>query len=73
MGISAEQVMSLVSLLLVLVFWLMILQNKRARDRALNDALIRREQELEAERQRHAPKPAENPETPDREKSGPWG
>lgn len=70
MGFSGEQVMSIVSLLVLLVFWIMILRNKRAEDRWLNETLLRRQREIEAKQKPAQPKAEEKS---DREPTGPWG
>lgn len=70
MGFSAEQVMGIVSLLLVLAVWVNALRNQRSHNRWLDNALLRREEEL----QRKKPKPKDEPLPQDKDKSsGPWG
>lgn len=70
MGFSGEQVMGIVSLIVLLVFWLNVLRNKKAEDRWLNEALLRRQEELEA---KQAPPQSAPTETNDKTTSGPWG
>lgn len=60
--IDGQQIMSLVSLLLVLVFWIMVLRRQKGSDRALYQRL----KDL-------YPKPTPKPRDPSDPPKGPWG
>ena len=64
---DAQQLASLVSLLVMLVFWIMVWKRQRSSDRALNQHL--QEKFKRPEGQEDASKGTNPPKTP----TGPWG
>jgi len=70
MGLSGEHIMAIVSMLVLLVFWIMVLRNEREGNRWLNQALLRRQEKLDAERNKDRPA---TDDKSDKEPTGPWG
>ncbi|WP_409020227.1 hypothetical protein [Brevundimonas vesicularis] len=64
--LDGQQIISLVSLLLVLVFWILVLKRQRRGDRALAEL-------LSSLRPRVEPKPQMKDKSPSDPPRGPWG
>lgn len=72
--LDGAALMSVVSMLMLLVFWVFVLKRRKDGDRWVNERLLQREREKQAERERITrPAVDPSPPPPSDPSKGPWG